>query len=332
VIGMRARLQAGGAQGAERAKAHGRSEAQASWQEGGEVRPWDPNDAESMAYHANDRDIWRNLRDTFPHPYGIDDARRFIASAPPTFLCIAWAGAAVGGIGLSVRTDVERFSAELGYWIGRPYWGRGIATEAVRAVVAWGFGELGLRRIYALPYAHNGASCRVLEKCGFTLEGRLAASSFKEGRFVDQHMYARVAGDHARPTHALTILAVPDLARAVAFYRAALDWPVIVETPVYVELAHAGRRLGVYRRDGFAQNTGRPPAAVADHETASAELYFYCDLDVAIEAMERAGAECLSPRAARSWGDEAAYYRDPFGHVIVLARAGKPSPRDGTAG
>jgi ribosomal-protein-alanine N-acetyltransferase len=136
------------------------------------IRPPREGDAPSLAGHANDREIWRNLRDGFPHPYALADAE------------------AVGGIGLHPGQDVERFGAELGYWLGRPYWGQGLTTAAVRAVTGYGFEALGLERVFALPYARNPASARVLEKAGFTLEGVLRRSAFKDGEFVDQRLYA----------------------------------------------------------------------------------------------------------------------------------------------
>lgn len=120
--------------------------------------------------------------------------------------------------------------------------------------------------------------------------------------------------------HVLTILAVDDLARAARFYREALGWEQTVDTPVYVELAD-GMRLGLYLRDGFARNTGLTPQGRPAHGTTATELYLHVD-DVA-EAGERlriAGAMELSPAAARPWGDEAAYFADPEGNVVVVAR------------
>jgi len=166
---------------------------------GCEVRSFSETDAASLAFHANNRAIWRNLRDRFPHPYREEDARAYISRAreqtPETSFAIAVDGAAVGGIGLMVGSDVERLSAELGYWLGEPYWGRGIVTECVRAVSAHALRELSLRRVFALPFAGNGASCRVLEKAGFTLEARLRSSAIKEGRMTDQFLYALIASD-----------------------------------------------------------------------------------------------------------------------------------------
>lgn len=161
----------------------------------GIVRPWALSDAKALARHANARSIWLNLRDAFPHPYTLDDAHAFLDRAVSTFWCIEVDGEAAGGIGIMPLQDVERFSAELGYWLGEAYWGRGIVTDAVRAVTAHAFSTMDVHRIFALPYAHNVASARVLDKSGFTLEGRLRQSAFKDGRFVDQLLYARLKTD-----------------------------------------------------------------------------------------------------------------------------------------
>lgn len=159
------------------------------------VRPYRPDDADALARHANARSIWLNLRDAFPHPYTKQDAEAFIGRGIETFWCIEVAGEAGGGIGLSPGQDVERFSAELGYWLGEAFWGRGIVTQAVGAVTQHAFDAMGLHRVFALPYAHNEASARVLEKCGYRLEGTLRDSSFKDGKFVDQRYYARLKTD-----------------------------------------------------------------------------------------------------------------------------------------
>jgi RimJ/RimL family protein N-acetyltransferase len=159
-----------------------------------EVRSWRLDDAESVARNANNRKIWLNLRDSFPHPYTREDAGRFlegvVGKSPEMSFCIACREKAIGGIGLRPWSDVERFSAEIGYWLGEEFWGRGIATAAIRAVTQHGLGELGLHRIFALPYARNAPSLRALEKAGYVCEGRLRKSAFKDGRFEDQFMYS----------------------------------------------------------------------------------------------------------------------------------------------
>lgn len=161
-----------------------------------EVRSYRTNDADALARHANNRKIWLNLRDAFPHPYAAKDAREFIRSirhrSPETTFAIAVDGEAVGSVGFVLRQDVERVSAEIGYWLGEPLWGRGIATEVLAAVTDYAITTHALTRVYALPFAWNTASCRVLEKAGFVLEGRLRRSAIKDGTITDQMQYAFV--------------------------------------------------------------------------------------------------------------------------------------------
>lgn len=161
-----------------------------------EVRSWRRADAHALARHADNRRIWLNLRDRFPHPYTPADAHAFLdlvaAPDPETAFAIAVGNEAVGAIGLTLGTDVERCSAEVGYWLGETVWGRGIATAALRAFSAHALAAFGLTRLYALPYARNAASIRVLEKAGYTLEGRLRRSAIKDGEVLDQLLYALV--------------------------------------------------------------------------------------------------------------------------------------------
>jgi RimJ/RimL family protein N-acetyltransferase len=161
-----------------------------------DVRSWRPADAAAIVKHADNRNVWLNLRDRFPHPYTLRDSRTFLATVigarPETNFAIEVDGAAVGGIAFRIQTDVERVSAELGYWLGETYWGRGIATAAVRAVTEHALSRHDLVRVFALPFAHNRASARVLEKAGFVLEGIMRSSAIKDGRVVDQLLYARI--------------------------------------------------------------------------------------------------------------------------------------------
>jgi [ribosomal protein S5]-alanine N-acetyltransferase len=161
-----------------------------------ELRPLLPEDGPSLAEMANDVTIWRNLRDMFPHPYTLEHAVGFIAHAagqsPPCHRAIVIDRRAVGTIGLKLGTDVERISAEVGYWLGAPYRGRGVMTEVIRAFTDEAFETFSLSRIFALPFANNVASCRALEKAGYVLEGVLRRSCTKEGRIIDQRQYARI--------------------------------------------------------------------------------------------------------------------------------------------
>jgi RimJ/RimL family protein N-acetyltransferase len=159
-----------------------------------EVRSWDVSDLASLVAHANNRNVWINLRDRFPYPYTAADGRSFIRMArrtePETFFAIAVAGEAVGAIGYVLQHDVERVSAEIGYWLGEAWWGKGLVTEAVKAVTAYAVDRHGLSRVFAVPFAHNTASVRVLEKAGYVLEGRLRRSAIKDGHIIDQLQYA----------------------------------------------------------------------------------------------------------------------------------------------
>jgi RimJ/RimL family protein N-acetyltransferase len=166
------------------------------------VRSYRIGDAPSLAEHANNRKIWLNLRDRFPHPFRESDGEAYIASVlarpEPTSFAIDVDGNAVGGISLRVGSDIERLSAEIGYWLGEAFWGRGIMSNAVTAVTDFGFRELHLVRIFAIPFAHNTASHRVLEKAGYQREGVLRASAIKDGQILDEYLYARVDPESVR--------------------------------------------------------------------------------------------------------------------------------------
>ena len=160
------------------------------------VRSWRLSDADALARYANNRSIWLNLRDAFPHPYTTRDARDFIRGArrrtPETTFAIAVDDEAVGSIGFVLHPDVERVSAEIGYWLAEPFWGRGLTAQALVAVTEYAMRVHGLTRVYALPFAWNTASCRVLEKAGYVIEARLRRSAIKDGRLTDQMQYARI--------------------------------------------------------------------------------------------------------------------------------------------
>lgn len=168
------------------------------------LRPPRAEDADSIARHANERDIWLNLRDAFPHPYTRANAEGYIAhvsaQSPRTSFLIAVGGEAVGSVSLKPGRDVERAGAEIGYWLAREHWGRGIMTDAVRAVTRYAFESLGLNRVFAVPFMHNRASARVLEKAGYVREAIMRRSAIKDGTLLDQWLYA--AYDDAWPAGA----------------------------------------------------------------------------------------------------------------------------------
>ena len=160
------------------------------------LRPWEPEDAPAAARCADNPKIARWLRDVFPSPYTLEDARAYVTACirqeGRDQLCraIVAEGCAAGSVGVFRKDDVYRKSAELGYWLAEPYWGCGIMTAAVGRLCREAFDRLDVVRIFAEPFADNLASRRVLEKAGFTLEGVLRRSVCKDGAFHDSCVYA----------------------------------------------------------------------------------------------------------------------------------------------
>lgn len=158
------------------------------------MREWRLGDRRSLAENANNVRVWDNLRDYFPHPYTENDAEQFIRmvmarSAPPTDLAIVVGGKAVGGIGIVPQNDVERISAEIGYWLGEGYWNKGIMTWAIRQMTGYVFGNFPITKLYAPVFEFNAASMRALEKAGFVREGVFRQAAVKNGRVIDLHYY-----------------------------------------------------------------------------------------------------------------------------------------------
>lgn len=159
------------------------------------VRDWRVSDLDRLVRLADNRKIWRNLRDRFPNPYTRPDGEAWIAHAssasPPTDFAIAVDDQIVGSIGVTLGTDIYARSGEVGYWLGEEYWGKGIAPEALEAFASWCFDTLGLIRLHAHVFVGNPASARVLEKAGFVREATLLHSAVKEGVAQDEWLYAR---------------------------------------------------------------------------------------------------------------------------------------------
>lgn len=161
------------------------------------IRPWQDGDRASLVRHADNRKVWRNLKDRFPHPYTDADAAAWLALARTdpvkTGFAIEVEGQCAGGIGLVPLADVHARCAHIGYWLGEPFWGRGIMTAVVRAVTDHALAQRGFLRLEAPVFAWNPASMRVLEKCGYTREGVMRRSVFKDGEVIDSVLYAKVA-------------------------------------------------------------------------------------------------------------------------------------------
>lgn len=165
---------------------------------GARLRPWQLSDATALSTHGNSRAIWLNLRDRFPNPYSLADAEhhlRFVLSPEgmtDVHLCVEVEGEAAGSISVLFKHDVNRRSAEIGYFLGQRFWGRGITTAAVGALTEYAFANFDLCRLYAVVFASNAASARVLEKAGYELEGRLRKSITKDGQTMDALLFAMV--------------------------------------------------------------------------------------------------------------------------------------------
>ena len=164
--------------------------------EGGALRPWRRDDVDALVRHADDREVWQNLGDLFPHPYTRKDAKWWVDGGYETWNALALAieigGEVGGGLGLKfLRDPIYRGTAEVGYWLGRRWWGRGIMTRMLSEFVPWAFERFDLIRIEAGVFETNPASARVLEKAGFALEARLARSVIKDGQILDRLLYVR---------------------------------------------------------------------------------------------------------------------------------------------
>jgi [ribosomal protein S5]-alanine N-acetyltransferase len=161
------------------------------------LRRWAPSDADSLVQFANNRNIWLRLKDRFPHPYTRLDADLWIgncmaAAGPASQFAIDLDGLAIGGVGFDPLGDVQRITAEVGYWIGEPFWNRGFATAALLEITRYAFAEFPLQRLQALVFEGNTASCRVLEKAGYTFELRIPRCIVKDGRIADGLLYGRM--------------------------------------------------------------------------------------------------------------------------------------------
>lgn len=169
------------------------------------MRAWKPEDKEKLAELLNNRNILNNLRDGIPFPYTAEDAEHFIrsmlsADKTQTFaFAITANGETVGSIGAFRGNNIHACTAELGYYIGERFWGKGIATCAVRQICDYIFKNTDIIRIFAEPFARNAASCRVLEKAGFLYEGTLRNNAVKNGSVLDMKLYAILKEDSAVP-------------------------------------------------------------------------------------------------------------------------------------
>ena len=162
------------------------------------IREWKIEDAARLAEMLNNRKILNNLRDGLPYPYTEKDAEEYIVSMlaadkTKTFaFAITVDNQVVGSIGVFRCDNIHSRTAEMGYYIGEPYWGRGLGTSAVTQVCQYIFEHTDIIRIFAEPFAYNIGSCRVLEKAGFQFEGLLRSNAVKNGKVIDMKMYSLI--------------------------------------------------------------------------------------------------------------------------------------------
>lgn len=158
------------------------------------LRPWQEDDLASLVKYAGNVNIYNNMTDGFPHPYTEEAGKAFIARAtqhkPENILAIVVNNEACGSIGVFPKTDIDRLNAEFGYWLGEPFWGKGIVTAAVKAMTGYAFGNFPVTRLFARPFEHNIASQKVLENAGFILEARIPRCLIKNGIVMDELIYA----------------------------------------------------------------------------------------------------------------------------------------------
>jgi [ribosomal protein S5]-alanine N-acetyltransferase len=157
------------------------------------LRPWIPSDLESLVKYANNKNVSRCLRDRFPFPYTKEDGEKWInvgsKTDPQDSFAVEINGEAVGGVGLMPGSDTARLTSEIGYWLGEPFWGKGIATEALKILTQYALETRKFIRVYAGVLENNPASARVLEKAGYVLESRQKKATIKNGVILDQFMY-----------------------------------------------------------------------------------------------------------------------------------------------
>lgn len=169
------------------------------------MRPWAPGDEDDLVRHANDRAVWRNLTSRFPHPYTLEHAHAWIdiANANPDdsrHFAIVVDGRPVGAVGFERLQDLQTRTAEIGYWLGREYWGRGLAAEALRLATDCAFEHYDFMRLQAGILAWNPRSCRVAEKAGYQLEARLRQAAFKDGEICNLLLYVLLRDEHRQRT------------------------------------------------------------------------------------------------------------------------------------
>lgn len=163
------------------------------------IRSFKDTDVDSIVKHANDLEVSKYMRDSFPYPYTKENAIQWIdfvkKNYPKLLFAIADEYELIGGIGAVPQSDVHRFSAEIGFWVGRMHWNKGITSKALPVFCKYLFSKFSFNRLVANVFEGNDASRKVLEMNGFILEGTHRKSVFKENKFVDHYTYGLLKED-----------------------------------------------------------------------------------------------------------------------------------------
>jgi RimJ/RimL family protein N-acetyltransferase len=158
------------------------------------LRDFTAEDVASLARNANNPNVARYLREIFPSPYTLESAEWWVSEGwllgDSRNTAVDLNGQCIGGAGLQFQQNENRYSCELGYWLGEEYWGQGIATSIVARLKEMAFSEYEIKRLYGPVASGNNASMRVLEKNGFVLEGVLKNNLYLRGNFHDEYVFA----------------------------------------------------------------------------------------------------------------------------------------------
>ena len=158
------------------------------------IRSFGGRGKDSLVKYANNKEVSKNLRDRFPSPYKVSDAEEWLMFAcnqnPEFSFAIANDKELIGGIGIVPQEDINRYSVEIGYWIGEPFWGKGIISAELKEMTTYTFKKFKYNRIFASVFEGNKASEKVLQKAGYKKEATLRKSVYKKEKFLDQHIYS----------------------------------------------------------------------------------------------------------------------------------------------
>lgn len=158
------------------------------------IRKLRESDAENLAKYGNNKKIWDNMRDYFPNPYSLEDGKNFVnlisSKEPITTFALAYDDQLVGIIGYNLQTDIYSHSAEIGYWLAEPFWGKGITTKALKLTIDHAFNVMDIKRLYTSVFEHNIGSIKVLEKVDFHFEGKGVKAVVKNGIYYDDLRYS----------------------------------------------------------------------------------------------------------------------------------------------